>query len=48
MLQMARFEPRAHQDRDEASQESVQKLYVLPRDFLEVPKLPRMQNSGES
>lgn len=48
MLQMARSEPRAHQGLDEAPQETVQKLYVLPRYFLEVPRPPHMRNLGES
>ena len=48
MLYMTRFEPRAHQGRDEAPQETVQIFYALPQYFLGVPKPLRMQNLGGS
>jgi hypothetical protein len=45
---MTRLGPREHQDRYEAPRETAQKLYVLLRDFLEVPEPQRMRSLGGS
>jgi len=48
MLPIAQFGLHVYQDHDGALRETVRRLCVLLRNFLEVLKPPHMRNLGES